>query len=761
MTSQPPSGPDGTVSDRLESTSIRSRQTATIRVCCVGFDGAERGIPAELRDCEGDTELTVRTVESSAAVLESLAAVDCVVTEADLGETTGLDLLRSIRDRDPKFPVLMLTGAGSEALASRAISAGITDYVPRGDGTENAVDVSDRIEAAVDQYRSELDARRTYAALETAQEGISLLDENGKFTYVNQVYADNYGYDREEMLGRHWEILYPADETDQVHEEILPEVHEEGHWRGQTTGLRADGTTFPEQHSLTEIEDGGLVCVVRDISERKERKRDLELFRTLLDHSTDSVFVFDPETGTPLDVNDTACRELGYSREELLDRSVIDFEAEFTGRDDWRSFVDDLRADGQTTFDGVHRRRDGATFPVEVNATYVELDRGYVLSMARDVTERRRRERQLRESEQRYRTLAEYFPNGIVTLFDHDLEYTLAAGRGFDDIPVEPADLEGANFYDVWPAATADGLVPAVLGTLEGEERSVELSYAGREWILHAVPITDERGDVFAGMTMAQDITERKEYQRRLEETIDRLEESNERLEQFAYAASHDLQEPLRMVSSYLQLIERRYADAFDEDGEEFLAYAIDGADRMREMIDALLTYSRVETRGEPLAAVDLDAVIADVREDLRLPIAESDAEVTVDSLPRVRGDSSQLRQVFQNLLSNAIEYSGDEPPRVHVSAERESADAASAARGSGRWIVSISDEGLGIDPEDQERIFEVFERLHSRGEYDGTGIGLALCQRIVERHDGEIRVDSTPGEGATFSVVLPAVDDA
>ncbi|WP_407067147.1 PAS domain S-box protein [Haloterrigena salinisoli] len=620
--------------------------------------------------------------------------------------------------------------------------------------------MSDRIEAAVSRYRSELDARRTYTALETAQEGISLLDENGEFTYVNQVYADNYGYEREEMLGRHWETIYPDDETDQVHEEILPEVHEAGHWRGQTTGLRADGTTFPEQHSLTETEDGGLVCVVRDISERKERERDLELFQTLIDHSTDSVFVFDPGTGDVLDVNDTACRKLDYSREGLLDRSVIDFQDDLSDPAEWRSFVDDLRAEGRTTFDGIHRRRDGTTFPVEVNATYVELDRGYVLAMARDVTDRRRRERRLRESEQRHRTLAEHFPNGLVTLFDHDLEYTLAAGQGFADIPVEPADLEGESFYDVWPAALCDALEPAVLGTLEGEERSVDVSYAGREWVLHAVPITDDRGDVFAGMTMAQDITERKEYQRRLEETIDRLEESNERLEQFAYAASHDLQEPLRMVSSYLQLIESRYGDALDADGEEFLEYAIDGADRMREMIDALLTYSRVETRGDPLEPVDLEAVLADVREDLRLPIAESDAAVTVDSLPRVRGDASQLRQVFQNLLSNAIEYSGDDPPRIHVAAERESDDRADGPRDPGRWVVSVSDEGMGIESADQERIFEVFERLHSREEYDGTGIGLALCQRIVERHDGEIRVESTPGEGSTFSVVLPAADE-
>ncbi|TYL39619.1 histidine kinase [Natronococcus pandeyae] len=229
------------------------------------------------------------------------------------------------------------------------------------------------------------------------------------------------------------------------------------------------------------------------------------------------------------------------------------------------------------------------------------------------------------------------------------------------------------------------------------------------------------------------------------------LEESNERLEQFAYAASHDLQEPLRMVTSYLQLLESRYGDALDEDGEEFLEFAVDGADRMRKMIDGLLEYSRVETRGNPFEPMDLDAVLDDVLEDLQLCIQEADAEVTVGELPRVEGDTSQVRQVFQNLLDNAITYSGEEPAHVNVDAKRRGQE----------WVISIRDDGIGIDPEDQERVFTVFDRLHSREEYEGTGIGLALSQRIIERHGGEIWVDSEPGEGATFSFTLPALEES
>ncbi|WP_247002389.1 MEDS domain-containing protein [Halosolutus gelatinilyticus] len=242
---------------------------------------------------------------------------------------------------------------------------------------------------------------------------------------------------------------------------------------------------------------------------------------------------------------------------------------------------------------------------------------------------------------------------------------------------------------------------------------------------------------------------ERHYRERTLERTVDRLEASNERLEQFAYAASHDLQEPLRMVSSYLRLIERRAPGELSAETEEFLEFAVDGADRMREMVDGLLEYSRIETRGRPFESIDLETVFEDVLDDLQLRIDESDAEITATSLPRVEGDGDQLRQVFQNLLDNAITYSGDEPPRIRVDAERECDE----------WTISVRDEGIGIDADDPGRVFDVFDRLHTREEYAGTGIGLAICERIIERHGGEIRVESEPGEGATFLFTLPAAD--
>jgi len=212
--------------------------------------------------------------------------------------------------------------------------------------------------------------------------------------------------------------------------------------------------------------------------------------------------------------------------------------------------------------------------------------------------------------------------------------------------------------------------------------------------------------------------------------------------------ASHDLQEPLRMVASYVQLLARRYEGKLDADANDFIHFAVDGAVRMRRLINDLLTYSRVGTQGKELSPTDSGAALAQSVNDLKVTIEESGTLVTHDPLPTVMADLPQLGQLFQNLIGNAIKFRGNEPPRVHISASQN---------GSG-WTFSVRDNGIGIAPEYSERIFIIFQRLHSRQEYAGTGIGLAICKKIVERHGGHIWVESEVGKGATFYFCLPAV---
>jgi signal transduction histidine kinase len=296
------------------------------------------------------------------------------------------------------------------------------------------------------------------------------------------------------------------------------------------------------------------------------------------------------------------------------------------------------------------------------------------------------------------------------------------------------------------------------------------------------------------------DITERRRAEAQLKATLAELERSNAELENFAYIASHDLQEPLRMVTSYLQLLEMDYGDQLDSDAREFIAYAVDGAQRMRQLINDLLEYSRVSTRAAPFAPTDCEQILGYVLHDLQESIAACDATVTHDPLPTLLADRTQMGQLLQNLIANALKFRGTAPPVVHVSARamddvRATMDDGRATMDDGRstmddvrstmddvgllddkaaspiehrtsnivhrtsgWEFSVRDNGIGIAAEDQTRIFGLFQRLHTREEYPGTGIGLAVCQKIVERHGGRIWVESAPGEGARFHFTIPTM---
>jgi len=363
------------------------------------------------------------------------------------------------------------------------------------------------------------------------------------------------------------------------------------------------------------------------------------------------------------------------------------------------------------------------------------------------------------ESQARFRSLTELSSDWYWEQ-DKDLRFTLVSRGAQDRIGIGPEKFIGKRRWDTdmilltedeWTEHKAVLAAHQAFHDFEYKcinERGelIYLSISGQ-------PVFDAEGDFRGYRGVGRDITLRKTAETKLreahEEVMRKAQElirSNDELQQFAYVASHDLQEPLRMISSYTQLLERRYGKQFDSDAREFMAFIVDGAARMKELIEDLLAFSRVGTRGLEFASVECEAVLKKTLTNLRTAIESEGAAITHDKLPAVVADSSQLVQLLQNLIGNAVKFHGPETPRIHIGVEER--DEA--------WEFSVRDNGIGIEPQYFERIFMMFQRLHSKEEYPGTGIGLAICKKIIDRHGGNIRVESHPGNGSTFYFTLP-----
>jgi PAS domain S-box-containing protein len=361
-------------------------------------------------------------------------------------------------------------------------------------------------------------------------------------------------------------------------------------------------------------------------------------------------------------------------------------------------------------------------------------------------------ERELRQSEARFRSLTALSSDWY---WEQDEEYrlTFMSARFVERTGIDPAPFIGRKRWDQPAPNLTEGDWTRHKAQLERHEPFFDFEIervtpdGNSVWLSVTGEPVFEDGEFRGYRGVGTDITERKRGQAVLRAAYDELARSNSELQQFAYVASHDLQEPLRMIGSYTQLLERRYADKLDADAREFMGFIVDGATRMKQLIEDLLAYSRVGTRGKELRPVPAEGALERALVNLRASIDSTGAQVTHDALPEVVADDTQLIQLFQNLIGNAIKFKKqDEPIRVHVGVS----DAGS------EWRFSVSDNGIGIEPQYYQRIFMVFQRLHTRDEYPGTGIGLAICKKVVDRHRGRIWVESAPGQGSTFHFTLP-----
>ncbi|MBI4966907.1 MAG: PAS domain S-box protein [Rhodospirillales bacterium] len=455
--------------------------------------------------------------------------------------------------------------------------------------------------------------------------------------------------------------------------------------------------------------------------------------------------------GNTTAANPAFCRLLGYAEAEILGRPGLGLTAP-GGDAVMRNQLALRLSKPNRRYEIELRRKDGGIVPCRVSATSLFDSNGVLIgsfALVSDISAEKEATEAIRRQEQRLRQILESVPSAIVLsrpesgLILHvnqaaqDLFYARfdqLVGQAPQTLYVDPNDRR--RFVDLVLAQ----------GKCDNFEARFKRLDGSLFWALMSTRLFDFEGER-ALLTAFLDITPRKQVEEKAAELAEELRRSNAELEQFAYVASHDLQEPLRMVASYVQLLERRYREKLDDEAREFIDYAVDGATRMQRLINDLLDYSRVSRKGKPLAPVELSPVVREAVVNLAGLIEECGAEIDIGPLPQVLADEAQMTSLFQNLIGNAIKYRKPERrPKVTVSAERQGEF----------WAIAVADNGIGIAPQFFGRIFVLFQRLHTRREYPGTGIGLALCKKIVERHGGQIRVESEVGEGSRFIVSLP-----
>ncbi|HLO29788.1 MAG TPA: PAS domain S-box protein [Anaerolineales bacterium] len=609
------------------------------------------------------------------------------------------------------------------------------------------------------------DEERYRAVFDNALEAIVITNPAGEGTVLsaNPSACRMFGYSMEEFPGLSREAM--LDTSDSNLAALLEQRERGGKAVAELIYKRKDGTRFPGEISSTIYQDKDGEChavaIIRDITERKQAEERVQrseaMLRAVLDQMPSGVTVRDALSGELL---------LANARSQEILSTLVDTPVHFA---DYRGFHADglpyrnedwplsrsIATGEMVRAEEVNCKRNDETWiTLSINSAPVRDLQGRIVmgvGVFDDITERKRAEETLRKTEAEIRSLYESMTELFVL---HEVIYD-ASGRAIDYRILE-CNPAFEKITGIRRNTALGGLASKVYGTQEapyldiyaqvaetGEPLDFETEFSPMGKQFHISVFSPERGR-FA--TLASDITARKRAEEALQHMTEDLRRSNAELEQFAYVASHDLQEPLRMVSSYMQLLSRRYQGKLGNDADEFIAFAVDGAKRMQSLINDLLAYSRVGTRGKPAALTACEMVLDEALMNLQIAVEESGASITHDPLPTIFCDQTQLVQVFQNLLGNSIKFRGLQAPHIHISASRQESE----------WFFSFRDNGIGLDPKFRERIFDIFQRLHSRASYPGTGIGLAICKRIIQRHGGRIWVESMPGEGATFYFTLP-----
>jgi PAS domain S-box-containing protein len=615
------------------------------------------------------------------------------------------------------------------------------------------------LQAEIEQRRrAEADAlaeqeRVRWIAESVQDHGLFMIDGHGVVTTWNSGAERLKGYTAEEIVGKNFSCFYTGEDVvSGKPEEAIRTALEMGQFEDQGWRMRKDGSRFWAQVVMRPVWDGdGSLRGFSKITHDLTQSRNMEMrYQTLLEAAPDAIIIVNRQ-GRIEFANSQMERLFGFTRLEIHGKSVdslvpVRFRGTHGG---YRHGFFDSPANREM---GAGRellglRKDGTEFSVEISLSPLETRSGPVaLAAVRDVSERKK-------AETRFRALLESAPDAMV-IVNSDGFIELANTRterlfGYSRLELVgqsvdvlvPQDLRGGHFAhrdrffaDPRPREMGAGF-DLMAVRKDGTQFPVEISLSPLE------------GPGEISVTAAiRDVGERKRSEQQLSEKMTELRQSNEALEQFAHIASHDLQEPLRMVASYTQLLSKRYKGRLDADADEFIAYAVDGTQRMKRLIEDLLVYSRAGRSAPAAKELDSEDALREALGNLQAAIEESEAQVTWNALPKVTAAELQLVQLFQNLVGNAIKYRGARVPRILVAARNTATE----------WIFSVADNGIGIEAKYFDRVFVIFQRLHGRGEYEGTGIGLAICKRILQQQGGRIWVESEFGTGSTFYFALP-----
>ncbi|MEG3858999.1 PAS domain S-box protein [Microcoleus sp. herbarium12] len=613
------------------------------------------------------------------------------------------------------------------------------------------------------------------AILNSANYTIISTEPDGKIKTFNLAAQQLLGYSPEEVVGKVTpEIIHDPVEVGKRAETLSQElgvkiepgfeafvalpcrgIADENEW----TYIRKDGSRFPVLLSVTALFDNngtinGFLGIAQDISDRKQAEKELRDLTNAMQNAVEGISRLDIE-GRYVNANRAYAHTCGYQPEEM-----VGIEWPLTVHpDDVEMLIgayQEMLISGKVEVEARGVRKNKTFFYKQITMVKACDAQGTFNGhhcFMKDITQRKLTETALLESEFKYKQIVELAEEGIWVIDSNSLttyvNHAMARMLGYTEL-----EMFGRSLFDFMEEPEKQQALDNVERRKQGIAETHEFKFKTKDgkdiWTyLSTSPVFDDLGNMLSCCALVYNITDRKAAEQQMLQLTEDLKRSNEELEQFAYVASHDLQEPLRAVTSYTQLLAQRYQENLDERADKYINYIVDGATRMQQLINDLLVYSRLGTRGKEFEQAQCKAVVEQTMCNLQIAIAETKAVITYEEMPAVMADESQLVQLFQNLLANGIKFCRQDIPLIHIAASRQESE----------WLFSVSDNGIGIDPEYADRIFIIFQRLHSRREYSGTGIGLAMCKRIVERHGGRIWVESQEGKGATFYFTIPIIN--